>query len=225
MTRGLAPLFGATLAAALLAACAHLPVGDDGLSYEQRRVRLEAVDAWEMRGRLAVQTGNDAFQGRFSWQQRADALELAVRSPLGTGVLEVNGTPSALEVTARGDTRVLDDPETQLSELLGWWLPVGSLHAWLLGLPDPAFKASTEPGRDGTLASLEQRLWRVAFASYQLAPAKAGAESRLLVPRRIDLAHGELHLRLTIDDWHAAAAPLTPRYTPGYNKDWGVAKR
>jgi outer membrane lipoprotein LolB len=207
MTRGLAPLSGATLTAALLAACAHLPVGDDGLSYEQRRTRLEAVAAWEMRGRLAVQTGDGAFQGRFSWQQRADALELAVRGPLGAGVLEVNGTPSALKVTARGDTRVLEDPETQLSELLGWWLPVGSLHAWLLGLPDPKFKASTELGNDGTLATLEQRLWRVAFASYQLAPAKAGAESRLLVPRRIDLTHGELHLRLTIDDWHSAAAP------------------
>ncbi len=207
MTRGLAPLSGATLTAALLAACAHLPVGDDGLSYEQRRTRLEAVGAWEMRGRLAVQTGDDAFQGRFSWQQRADALDLAVRSPLGAGVLEVNGTPSALKVTARGDTRVLEDPETQLSELLGWWLPVGSLHAWLLGLPDPTFKASTELKNDGTLATLEQRLWRVAFASYQLAPAKTGAESRLLVPRRIELTHGEIHLRLTIDDWHAAAAP------------------
>jgi len=207
MTRGLAPRLGATLAATLLAACAHLPVGDDGLSYEQRRARLEAVDAWEMHGRLAVQTADGAFQGRFSWQQRADALELAVRSPLGAGVLEVDGTPSSLKVTARGDTRVLDNPETQLSELLGWWLPVASLHAWLLGLPDPAFKASTEPGPDGTLASFEQRLWRVVFASYQLAPAKAAAESRLLVPRRIDLTHGELRLRLTIDDWHAAVAP------------------
>ena len=130
-----------------------------------------------------------------------------IRGPLGAGVLEVNGTPSALTVTARGDTRVLEDPETQLSDIVGWWLPVASLHAWLLGLPDPSFKASTEPGPDGTLASLEQRLWRVAFASYQLAPAKAGADSRLLVPRRIDLSHGEIRLRLTIDDWHAAATP------------------
>ena len=65
------------------------------------------------------------------------------------------------------------------------------------------FNAATQPGADGTLASFEQRLWRVAFASYQLAPAKADAGSPLLVPRRIDLEHGELRLRLTIDDWHA----------------------
>ena len=158
-----------------------------------------------MRGRVAVSAGERAFQASFRWHQDADALELAVRGPLGAGALEVNGTPSSLKVTSRGETRVLSDPEAQLSELLGWWLPVGSLHAWLLGLPDPAFNAATQPGPDGTLASFEQRLWRVAFASYQLAPPKPEAGSPLLVPHRIDLEHGDLRLRLTIDDWHAAA--------------------
>ena len=106
---------------------------------------------------------------------------------------------------------MLDDPEAQLSAQLGWWLPVGSLHAWLLGLPDPEFRAATEPGADGTLAALEQRLWRVAFASYQLAPAAAaGAPHDVLVPRRIDLVHAQLHLRVTIDDWRAAAPAPAP---------------
>jgi outer membrane lipoprotein LolB len=120
--------------------------------------------------------------------------------------MQVAGTPNGLTVTSRGDTRVLEDPETQLSELMGWWLPVGSLHAWLLGLPDSQYEARTEPGVDGTLAALEQRLWRVAYESYQLAGASAADPDAVLVPRRIDLEHGELRLRLTIDDWHAAAA-------------------
>jgi outer membrane lipoprotein LolB len=188
------------LAAASLAACANLPVGSDGLSPEQRRTQIESVDAWEIRGRLAVATGERAFQGSFRWQQRAAALDLTVRGPVGAGVLQVTGSPDALSVTARGDTRVLEDPEAQLSELLGWWLPVGSLHAWLLGLPDPGFSATTELGADGTLASLDQRSWRVVYPSYQLAAA-GGATT--LVPRRIDLTYGELELRLTIDDWHA----------------------
>jgi outer membrane lipoprotein LolB len=204
MMRRVARLLGATLAGALLAACATMSVGSDGLSYQQRRERLEAVPAWEMRGRVAIAAGERAFQASFRWHQDAEVLDLAVRGPLGAGALEVSGTPSTLTVTSRGDTRVLADPEAQLSELLGWWLPVGSLHAWLLGLPDPAFKATTEVRDDGTLAALEQRLWRVAFASYQLAPAKTGADAPLLVPRRIDLEHGDLRLRLTIDDWHAA---------------------
>jgi outer membrane lipoprotein LolB len=198
------------VAAALLASCAHLPLGTDGLTFEQRRSALEQQSQWAVRGRIAVDTGERGFQGRFNWQQTGDALDLTVRSPLGAGILEITGTPQALTLTARGETRVLDDPETQLSELLGWWLPVGSLHAWLLGLPDPRFQASTEPGLDGTLASLEQRFWRVEYGGYQLAPATARTGRDVLIPRRIDLADGPLKLRVTIDDWHPVAAAAAP---------------
>ena len=190
----------AAIAALLLPACAQLPLGSDNLSYDARRDALAAVDAWEMRGRLAVDTGGRAFQGSFDWHQRADVLDLAVRGPLGAGVLHVAGAPSSMTFTARGDTRTLTDPEAELSALLGWWLPVGSLHAWLLGLTDANFRASSENGVDGTLAALEQRQWRVTFPAYQLATLP-GRTPGVLVPRRVDLTHGELKLRLTIDDW------------------------
>jgi outer membrane lipoprotein LolB len=197
------------MAALLLAACATQPVGTDGLSFDARRRALEGVDAWQMRGRLAVDTGERAFQGRFDWKQDADALDLAVRSPLGAGILEVAGAPEALTVTARGETRTLSNPETELSELLGWWLPIGSLPAWLLGLPDSGFQAVTQAGADGTLAGLEQRLWRVTYPTYQLAQT-ATAPSGLLLPRRIDLEHGTLKLRLTIDAWQPASSQTSP---------------
>jgi len=197
------------VAVLLLPACAHLPVGTDGLRYEDRRSALEGVTAWEIRGRLAVDTGDRGFQGSFNWRQDDDRLDLAVRGPLGAGVLRVAGTAAALTYTARGETRTLTDPEEELSALLGWWLPVGSLHSWLLGLPDGRFRADTEAGADGTLAAIEQRLWRVAYPTYQLAPL-AGVANGLLVPRRIDLAHGDLKLRLTIDDWRAAVVAPAP---------------
>jgi outer membrane lipoprotein LolB len=130
-----------------------------------------------------------------------------VRGPFGGGLLQVAGDRRELEVTSRGETRVLGDPETELSELLGWWLPVGSLRAWLLGMPDPDFPARTDPNPDGTLASLEQRLWRVEFASYQLAGDDAQA---LLVPRRIDLSHEDLEVRVTIDRWRPASLAAAP---------------
>jgi outer membrane lipoprotein LolB len=190
----------ALLAAAwLLGACSTLPVGTDGLSFEQRRGELEAVEAWAMRGRLAIDTGGRAFQGSFAWRQDGTALDLAIRGPLGAGVLQVAGAPGALTYTARGETRTLTDPETELSELLGWWLPVGSLPSWLLGMPDRAFRATTQTGVDGTLAFIEQRLWQAAYTTYQL--AQVDGTRGVLVPRRIDLAHGDLKLRVTIDEW------------------------
>ena len=194
----------ALLAAATLGGCASLPTGTDGLGLAQRRERLEAVPAWDMRGRVVVDTGERAFQGSFNWRQRDDALELVVRGPLRNGVLQVTGRPDALTVTARGETRTLTDPETELSELIGWWLPVASLPDWLLGFPDRGFGAATEPGADGTLAALEQRLWHVAYPAYGLAPIAATGEE-VLVPSRIDLTHGDLTLTLTIDAWTTAA--------------------
>ena len=119
------------------------------------------------------------------------------------------GKPDALLVTARGETRTLTDPETELSELLGWWLPVASLPHWLLGLPDDGFRADTEPGTDGTLAALDQRLWHVAYPTYGLTPL-ASTNSEVLLPRRIDLTHGELKLRLTIDDWQPTTVAAAP---------------
>ncbi len=196
-------------AALVLPACATLPVGTDGLSYDARRGALEAVGGWEIHGRLAVDTGAGGFQGRFDWQQRADSLDLSVRSPLGAGVLRVAGNPNSMTFTARGETRTLTDPEPELSALLGWWLPVGSLHAWLLGLTDPGFRANVENGTDGTLAAFDQRLWHVAFPMYQLAML-ASDSSGVLVPRRIDLTHGDLKLRLTIDTWRPTTAAATP---------------
>jgi outer membrane lipoprotein LolB len=124
---------------------------------------------------------------------------------LRNGVLRVEGPPDALTVTARGETRTLSDPEAELSELIGWWLPVASLPHWLLGFPDEAFRSVTEAGTDGTLASLEQRLWRVAYPAYGLAPIDETGK-QVLVPRRIELKHDTLALTLTIDDWE----PATP---------------
>ena len=102
----------ALIAAATLAACARLPVGTDGRSLAERRDTLDSVASWELRGRLTIDTGDRAVQGRFNWQQDDDALELVVRNALGAGILRVTGRPDALTVTARGETRTLTDPET-----------------------------------------------------------------------------------------------------------------
>jgi outer membrane lipoprotein LolB len=187
-----------TLAAAmLLAACAHLPVEGDGFTLAERRAQLDKLAGWDMRGRLAVSTAEDGFSGSFQWRKRDDHVELLIRGPFGAGVLQVSGTRDALTVRARGDTWLLGDPEPELSALLGWWMPVASLDAWLVGMPDAVFPARSEPGTGGTLSAFEQRLWRLEFPLYQLAQG-------ILLPRRIDMSHGDIALRLTVDSFQAA---------------------
>jgi outer membrane lipoprotein LolB len=198
MTRTLRHTFVQAVLAAGLCGCVHVPVGQDDLSYPERQSYLQQLDGWDMRGRIAVDMGEQAFQGSFRWQQSVDSLDLVVRGPLGAGVLQVAGPPDRLMVRARGETWELVNPETELSALLGWWLPVRSFSAWLLGLPDPMFAAQTSFGPDDTLQSLEQRLWTLSFQSYQLLDSVA-------LPRRIDLIHRDLELRVTVDRWQSVA--------------------
>lgn len=192
---------GALVAALLLSwlgGCAHFRVGEDGLSYPERQARLEAIDTWEMAGRIAIDTGESAFQGRFQWLQSSDTIELSIRSPLGAGILQVAGPPEKLTVRARGETWELTDPEPELSALLGWWLPVRSLRAWLLGFSDPMYTAEEQLGPGRVLQTLQQRLWQLTYESYQLSDG-------LLLPRRIDLTHGSLELRVTVDRWQPSS--------------------
>lgn len=189
----------AVAAAALLAGCAarapfEAEPATDGLSLEQRQAALAALPGWEMRGRLAIDTGERAYQARFEWRQEADRLRLSIRGPLGAGGVEVSGSDQSLMVRARGESYALDDPEIQLSEVLGWWLPVASLDNWLLGLPDRLFEADAKVEAGGRLLSLEQRLWRLDYDRFELA-------EQWLLPRRIAMNHEDLHIRLTVDAW------------------------
>ena len=108
--------------------------------------------------------------------------------------MRISGPSERLTLETRGEQYPLEDPEAQLSALVGWWLPVTSFRSWLLGIPDPDYRARETLGDDGLLAMLEQRLWALSFTSYQLS---AG----VLVPRRIDLRHEQLDLRVVVDSW------------------------
>jgi outer membrane lipoprotein LolB len=190
----------ALCASLIVCGCAHVPQQQsDGLSFETRRVQLEALAGWEMRGRLTIDADGRASQARFLWRQQDGRVRLTLRGPVGVGGVEISGTEAAMTVRARGEQYELTDPEAQLSELLGWWLPVTSLDHWLLGLPDRLFEAIAQRARDGTLNSLEQRFWRLDYATYELS-------DDWLLPRRIDMNHDGLHLRLTVDTWRPVPA-------------------
>ena len=178
-----------------LSACTHtIAIVDDGLGFQRRQTELSDITAWDLSGRLAVDTGERGYQARFSWQQRGDRLELLVRGLLGARSFRVAGTASSLTVESRGETQVLTDPERQLSEMLGWWLPVTSVEHWLLGRPDPGFSERSDRGAGDALARLDQREWEISYDEYQIAEGR-------LIPRRITLTDAPLELKLAITDW------------------------
>ncbi len=196
MTRAAERFFSLVVLAALFSGCAHTPPIEDPYTFAERRNFLESLDGWNLTGRIAVDTGERAFQGRFRWRQTEDTLDLSIRGPLGTGILEIAGPTGELTVRSRGETLRLTDAEAELSQLVGWWLPVESFSTWLLGLPDPMYPAMTSFDPEDRLRLFEQRLWQVSYESYQVAQG-------VVLPERIDLAHGDLELRVTVDRWQS----------------------
>jgi outer membrane lipoprotein LolB len=201
-----APLVGAAL---LSIGCAHT-VGvedgaDDGLDFAARQARLGAIERWNLNGRLAIDTGEQRYRPRFRWRQRGADLALIVDSRVpGTPELSVEG--NALELTVRNgdDVRVLRDPEIELSEMVGWWLPVTSLEHWLIGQPDPDFPSGRLAlGPLGTLATLRQRDWRIRYDGYRLIEG-------VLMPNRLTFTHARLRLTLEVADWRSVAADGQP---------------
>lgn len=186
------------VAALVLTGCAHVEVADDGLGYERRQAELDAIADWDLSGRLAVDTGERGYQARFSWQQRGSRLELLVRGLLGARSFRLAGTEASLTVESRGETEVLTDPERQLSEMLGWWLPVTSIEHWLLGRADPDYEADSARGNFDTIADLAQRDWRIRYDEYQLVDGR-------LIPRVITLTHASLELQLAVLDFDSIA--------------------
>lgn len=187
----------ALVAALATAGCAPQALVDDGLSYAQRRAKLAAATHWEIDGRAAIDTGERAFQGRFQWRQSNRHLMLAVHGPFGAGSIRIDGTLQDLTLAARGETWQLTDPEPELSRIVGWWVPVGSLDSWLRGLPDAAYPAQVSRGRHGTLTALTQRRWQLRYSDYTV-------ESGVLLPGKIAMTHGPLRIELTVDTYTAA---------------------
>jgi outer membrane lipoprotein LolB len=175
-----------------LTGCVHTPTVDDGLGTDQRNDRLTAIADWNLSGQLIVDTGERRDRVRIAWEQRGERLRLTVRGAVvGAGSIRVEGDANGYVIEGRGETRVLMDPEADLSRELGWpWpLPVTSLESWLRGLPDADFPAREDRGPAGVLATLTQRDWRIDYDEYQLAGG-------LLVPAAITLTHENLDLRL-----------------------------
>jgi outer membrane lipoprotein LolB len=151
--------------------------------WEARRGTLQGWPGYELRGRVAVASGEDGFSGNLRWLQRPTLTRLELDGPLGVGGVRYEFTPGA-------------DPAA-LEQALGAPVPLASLRYWLLGVPDPAAVAEEsvlESG--GRLGALQQGGWRIDYSRYA-----AVAGSRLELPETIEIRRDPVRLRVRIARW------------------------
>ncbi|HEY0766400.1 MAG TPA: lipoprotein insertase outer membrane protein LolB [Steroidobacteraceae bacterium] len=164
--------------------------------WEVRRPQLQAREHFDLRGRVAVATGQEGFNANLHWAQEGVRSLLTLEGPLGAGGVQISASGNELDiVTARGAHVNSAAAHAELATRLGFDPPLPSLRYWILGVPDPAQPATEEfDERQQRLQGLTQAGWHIAYNLY----VAVGAD---WLPARLTLQRDAVRVRLLVDDW------------------------
>ncbi|MCY4265812.1 MAG: lipoprotein insertase outer membrane protein LolB [Gammaproteobacteria bacterium] len=167
--------------AGLLGACSSLaPPAPQNSEWSVLRQQLEAMQSWQLRGRVNVRYNNKSYTPRIQWQQNGLNFSLRLWGTFNTGNTIVKGSPDVVTLE-QGDTVLhADSPEQLILEQLGYELPVSYLRYWVRGLPDPSSQAELEFNEMNQLVRLQQEDWIVTYADLR-------QYGTLSMPRRVEV--------------------------------------
>ncbi|MFW9605661.1 MAG: lipoprotein insertase outer membrane protein LolB [Pseudomonas sp.] len=189
---------------ALLTGCAGVTPREviegqgDAAQWRAHRQQLSALDAWQISGKVGIQSEQSNGSGTLFWLQRRDYFDIRLAGPLGQGSTRLTGREGAvvLEVANKGRFEAAS-PEALLEAQLGWRLPVSHLLWWIRGLPAPDTPSQLTLDSASHLARLEQEGWRVEYGTYQ-------QQNGFWLPERLRLegrAGQRLDVTVVIKEW------------------------
>jgi outer membrane lipoprotein LolB len=187
-----------------LAGCAvapsRPPVSDPQAAWTAHRAALARIQTWDVRGRVAVRSGDDGVQASLLWVRESDLQRIELTGPFGGGRVRLIQNRDGAELHDT-DNRVYRDSSLQrlLQRRVGWDLPISELNYWMLGLPAPGAVTGMELDEWGRLKVLQQSGWEIRLLEYS---QQDGVElpSRLFV-RRVETSTAPMEARLVVEKW------------------------
>lgn len=161
-TRWLRPASTAALLA-LLAACASAPPVAETGDWPLQRESLEALDAWQFRGRVNVRYENESHTPRILWRQQHRNYDIRLWGSFNAGNTRITGDPDGVILESDGEVLSAETPEDLILERLGYELPVSHLEYWIRGLPAPGGEADLLFNERDQLAGIRQEGWSVSY--------------------------------------------------------------
>lgn len=179
----------------LLAGCARVPVTSEPLlaDWEQRRAALEALDHWDISGRIAIIGANENVNATLDWHQRGGQYDISLSGPFGQGRLQLHNDGHEVTLTDGEHIMSAPDAETLLQEL-GLTLPLTGLQHWIRGLPQPEIAAKMVRDPQARLLSLRQAGWDISYLRYQ-------QQQGLDLPTKIFLQGHDYKVRVLVHQW------------------------
>jgi outer membrane lipoprotein LolB len=167
----------------------------DAATHQQHLASVADIRAFNLQGRIGVQTEGRGFSGSTRWQHEAARDTIALFSPMGGQVANIDANPqSVVLVDSDGKSYRAEDAETLTQKTLGWRLPMKGLPDWVLGRPAPGTIEESRWDEAGRLTHLKQHGWDISYAQYQ---ESQGYE----LPGKVTLVSPKLNLKLVIERW------------------------
>lgn len=154
---------GAAALLALLAACASAPPVAETGDWPRQRESLEALDAWQFRGRVNVRYENESHTPRILWRQQNRNYNIRLWGSFNAGNTRITGDPDRVVLESDGEVLSAETPEDLILQQLGYELPVSHLEYWIRGLPAPGGEAALLFNERGQLAGIRQEGWSVSY--------------------------------------------------------------
>ena len=185
----------------MLAGCADVPfllpaqkANTD--AWGLRQEALYKLENWSIKGRLAIQAGDEGWSAALHWDQNDENYTMRFIAPLGQGTYQLHGDEQMVSfLNAKNELYQANDPEKLLLSNLGWSVPLHGLKYWIMGLPEPGISSDNllldELGR---MTDLQQSGWRISISRYT---DFHGTQ----LPSKLFMQNDRFKLRLVIQDW------------------------
>ena len=192
------------LLAILLQACG-VPTKQDTpfetVDWNKQQQRLQALQSWVVRGRIALQTADNGGQADFIWEQKnADDYGIRLHAPMGAGTTLIEGHKHGVSLTTpSGDTMVDTDVDRLILQINGWPIPVRGLKYWIRGLSSPGSPHQVASWyQNGLPEVMFQDGWRIEFRKHKQL-------GDLFVPGKLFISRvnndEEVDVRLVVRQW------------------------
>ncbi len=189
---------GLALALLLLGGCASRGAAPDAPravdDWQAQKVRLEAMQSWELTGKAGLRTPEDSTSANLDWNQTPYHFRLLLSGPFGSGRSVLEGREGRVSLTTGEGRFEAESPEALMRQRLGWSLPVAALGDWVRGLPADDSPHRMRRDARGFPARLEQDGWTIDYQDWMRV-------EDLWLPRRMTMRYGDLNVTLVVTRW------------------------
>ncbi|MEQ8954082.1 MAG: lipoprotein insertase outer membrane protein LolB [Gammaproteobacteria bacterium] len=190
MAKNNGAVIGVLLLSVALAECTTVaPPAEENSNWAQLRNRLQALDNWQLRGRVNVRYDNESHTPRIDWQQQGEDYRIRLWGSFNAGNTLITGRPGYVLMEQDGESLEAATPEDLILQQLGYELPVSYLEYWVRGLPAPGNSSGLSFNELNQLVQFRQDDWTVSFADIR-------QYDDLTLPRRIEVTRPRNDIRL-----------------------------